>query len=146
MTLRQNELFFWKDEKQSVDAKVANLPVRRIAPEDCGRDDEKDLEEAMRLEERHPEKEFTVPIRFLRLGDKVLCGVPFETLSAISLRLKEANPEAVLTSITGGYEGYLPLREDFAHKGYECAFGATHVAPGTGDAVLECAIRESRTI
>lgn len=146
MTLRQNELFFWKDKNQSVNAKVVEIPVRRITLADCNRNEDDDLIEVQLLEARHPEKEFNLPLRFLRLGDKVLCGMPFEVLSGISLRLKEANPEAVLTSITGGYEGYLPMLKDFPHKGYECSFGATHVAPGTGDAALECAIRESRTI
>ena len=88
--------------------------------------------------------ELTMPLRFLRLGDKVLTGMPFEVVSAISLRLKEANPEAVLTSITGGYNGYMPLACDFPHKGYECSFGATHFAPGTGDKFLEYAIRETK--
>ena len=145
MTLRQNDLLFAKDKNQSVAMKTVELPVKRIAPEDCSLC-EVDLVDAMLRERRYPEKEFTMPLRFLRLGDKVLCGMPFEVLSAISLELKKANPEAVLVSITGGYNGYLPLQKEFPRRGYECSFGATHVAPGTGDAALECAIRESRTM
>lgn len=145
MTLRQNDLLFRKDDKQSVAMKVVELPVRRVEPGDCGIS-EADPLELMLLEKRFPEKEFNMPLRFLRLGDKVLCGMPFEVLSAISLELKKANPEAVLISVTGGYDGYLPLQKEFARKGYECSFGATHVAAGTGDAALKCAIEESRTI
>ena len=84
-----------------------------------------------------------MPLRFLRLGDKVLTGMPFEVLSAISLRLKEANPDAVLISITGGYNGYMPLAEEFPRQGYECSFGATHFAKGTGDKFLAAAIQGS---
>ena len=73
-------------------------------------------------------------------------GMPFEVLSIISLKLKEANPEAVLISVTGGYNGYLSLAEDFARQGYECSFGFTHFAPGTGDTALKTAIEESLLI
>ena len=96
------------------------------------------------LARSYPGKKFTMPLRLLRLGDMVLAGMPFEVLSAISLRLKEANPEAVLISITGGYNGYLPLALEFPRGGYESSFGATHFAPGTGDKFLETAIEESK--
>ena len=141
LTLRQNELFFQPDKKQSVAMKVVDLPVKRIAPVE-GRGEKGTLAEKLLLKE-YPEEKQLMPLRFLRLGDKVLCGMPFEVLSAISLQLKEANPEAVLISVTGGYNGYLPLQFEFAREGYETAFGATHFAPGTGDAALKCAIEES---
>lgn len=98
------------------------------------------------IAQTYPGRKFTMPLRFLRLGDKVLTGMPFEVLSIISLKLKEANPEAVLISVTGGYNGYLPLAEDFARQGYECSFGFTHFAPGTGDTALKTAIEESLLI
>lgn len=144
MTLRQNELLFRKDQNQSIAMKVAELPVRRIDVAE-GDGEKGSLAERLLLQD-YPEKEQVMPLRFLRLGDKVLTGMPFEVLSAISLKLKEANPEAVLISVTGGYNGYLPLEYEFARKGYECSFGATHFAPGTGDAALKCAIEESKTL
>ncbi len=145
MTLRQNELLFRQDKKQIVAMKVVELPFRRIEPEDSFKE-EIDPVTLMLHERSYPEKEFTMPLRFLRLGDKVLCGMPFEVLSAISLELKKENPEAVLISVTGGYNGYLPLQKEFPRQGYEASFGATHVAPGSGDAALACAVRESLTM
>ena len=100
--------------------------------------------ESRYLAKTYPGMNFTMPLRFLRLGEKVLTGMPFEVLSAISLRLKEANPEAVLISITGGYNGYMPLELEFPRGGYESSFGATDFAPGTGDKFLEYAIEHSK--
>ena len=159
LTLQQNMRLFRKDKKQCLAMKVVDVPVQ-LPPELDHANAEKNFQEAHKnkdpqeafylasrlLARAYPAMEFTMPLRFLRLGDKVLTGMPFEVLSAISLRLKEANPEAVLTSITGGYNGYLPLACDFPREGYECSFGATHFAPGTGDKFLEEAIAESKTI
>ena len=159
LTLQQNELLFKEDKKQSVAMKVVELPVE-LPPELDYENAEKNYQEAEKnnspdlahavaarfIAQTYPAKKFTVPLRFLRLGDKVLTGMPFEVLSAISLKLKEANPEAVLISITGGYNGYLPLAEEFPKEGYECSFGATHFAQGTGDAALKCALEESAGI
>ena len=157
LTLQQNELLFKEDKKKSIAMKVLDVPVE--LPEELDYENaEKNYEKAEKnnapdlpfhlasrfLAKSYPGKKFTMPLRFLRLGDKVLTGMPFEVLSAISLRLKEANPEAVLISITGGYNGYMPLAEEFPRQGYECSFGATHFARGTGDKFLEAAIRGSR--
>ena len=156
LTIQQNELLFKQDKSTSIAMKVVDLPVE-LPPEVDYENAEKNYQEAEKnnspdldrciaarfIAKTYPGRNFTMPLRFLRLGDKVLTGMPFEVLSAISLKLKEANPEAVLISVTGGYNGYLPLAEDFPREGYECSFGATHFARGTGDAALKCAIAES---
>jgi hypothetical protein len=159
LTLQQNMRLFKQDKKQSVAMKVVEFPVELPAELDY-ENAEKNYQEAEKLRspdlehciaarfiaQTYPGRHFTMPLRFLRLGDKVLTGMPFEVLSIISLKLKEANPEAVLISVTGGYNGYLPLAEDFARQGYECSFGFTHFAPGTGDTALKTAIEESLLI
>ena len=157
MTLRLNERRFRRDSRQDVAMKVVDVPVS-LSPELDYDNAEKNYQEAeknqatdlqFRIESRYlaktyPGMNFTMPLRFLRLGEKVLTGMPFEVLSAISLRLKEANPEAVLISITGGYNGYMPLELEFPRGGYESSFGATDFAPGTGDKFLEYAIEHSK--
>ena len=71
----------------------------------------------------YPEDRFPLPLRLLRLGSKVLVGMPFEVLTEIGLRLKRACPNAELISITGGYEGYLPLAKEYRRGGYEATLG-----------------------
>ncbi len=71
----------------------------------------------------YPEDRFSLPLRLLRLGSKVLVGMPFEVLTEIGLRLKRACPNAELISITGGYEGYLPLAKEYRRGGYEATLG-----------------------
>ena len=85
---------------------------------------------------RFASKEFDIPIQLLRLGRHVIVGLPFEVLTAIGLELRAACPEAVIASITGGYESYLPLASDFPKGGYETDNGA-NFAPETGNRVLE---------
>jgi len=75
----------------------------------------------------------------VRLGDKVLVGVPFEVVSAIGLALKKACPNAVMTTLTGGNEMYLPTAADFQNGGYETEWGA-NFAPETGDNIAAAAI------
>ncbi len=71
----------------------------------------------------YPEDTVQIPLRLMRLGSKVLVGMPFEVLTEIGLKLREACPEAVLTSITGGYDGYLPLAKEYKRGGYEATMG-----------------------
>ena len=88
----------------------------------------------------YPSDDVEVPLRLLRLGSKVLVGLPFEVLTEIGLRLRKACPEAVLTSITGGYDGYLPLAKDYKYGGYETVTGARFNV-NAGDRVLAAAIK-----
>ena len=76
----------------------------------------------------------------------MLAGMPFEVLSEISTRLKAANPNAVLISITGGFNGYLPLEHEFDKGGYEPSPGGTHFAKGTAEKFLYAAIKNTLDI
>ena len=87
----------------------------------------------------YPQDNTELPLRLMRLGDKVLVGMPFEVLTEIGLRLRKACPNAILTTITGGYEGYLPLAVDYPRGGYETTLGP-YFQQGTGDRFLLAAI------
>jgi hypothetical protein len=48
--------------------------------------------------------------QLLRIGRRVsIACLPFEVLAEFALRAKAANPSAMIVTISGGYEGYMPL-------------------------------------
>jgi len=86
---------------------------------------------------QYPENTWEIPTQFVRLGDITLVGLPFEVLSEISRRMKQAHPSSVLVSCAGGYQGYLPLDHETPKGGYEVGEGSNHFVSGTGDRLLE---------
>jgi len=86
-----------------------------------------------------PSDNVNVPIRMMRLGDKVLVGFPFETLTSVAKRLCEACPNVVVTTLTGGYEGYLPLLCEFPQGGYEATMGYVF-RQGSAEKILDAVI------
>ncbi len=91
----------------------------------------------------YPTDRVELPIHLMRLGTKILVGMPVETFSEINLRLCKACPNVVMTTLTGGYEGYMPLAKDYRRGGYEVTMGArfNHRA---GDDLLAAAIKAVR--
>ncbi len=87
---------------------------------------------------QYPSDTLNMPLQFLRFGDHTLVGLPFECLSLVGERLRAACPNTIMTSITGGYEGYLPLQEQFAYGGYEVS--GNHFTQNTGDRYLAASI------
>lgn len=96
------------------------------------------------LTKRFAANEFDIPIQMLRLGDRILVGLPFEILTDVGRKLREACPDALIISITGGYEGYLPLASDYEIGGYETETEA-HFQPDTGDRILAECIKAVRS-
>ena len=154
-TLRLNELAFRKIDCPKLSSTVIAVPVtlrqeydfaqaeqnyRRAEAGNCTPEELYWRREAWLCCRKYPAESSTLPLRLLQLGDQVLTGMPFEVLSGIALRLREAVPNAVLVSITGGYQGYLPLQEEFPLGGYEVSLGGTDFSPGTGDRFLQAAI------
>ena len=95
------------------------------------------------IAKRFQSKEFDIPIQLLQLGKKVLVCLPFEILTDLGQKLREACPEALIVSLTGGYEDYLPLAADFEKGGYETESEANFL-PDTGDRILAECIRRIR--
>lgn len=91
----------------------------------------------------YPQDKVELPMHLLRLGSKVLVGLPFEVLTEIGVRLRKACPNTVLTAITGGYEGYLPLAKEFPLGGYEVTLGA-RFQKRAGNEILAAAIKAVR--
>ena len=88
----------------------------------------------------YPNYDLTLPLQLLRLGSKVLVGTPYEVLTEIGTKLRAACPETVLTTLTGGAEGYLPLAKHYARGGYEANTGS-RFNKRAGDDFLAAAIK-----
>ena len=95
------------------------------------------------ITKRFGTKEFDIPVQLLRLGRRLLVGLPFEILTDFGQKLRAACPEALIVSMTGGYEDYLPLAADFEKGGYETESEANFL-PDTGDRILAECIRKIR--
>lgn len=85
----------------------------------------------------YPDNKFSIPIQFFKIGEIVFVSFPFEVVSEISLKLKEACPNAVIVSCAAGYQGYLPLAYQFAMGGYEAHSSECHFAEATGNILLK---------
>lgn len=88
--------------------------------------------------------EAELSIRLMQLGDRTIAALPFEVLTMIGTKIREAFPETAVVSCSCGYEGYLPLKEDFPKGGYETELGAAW-AEDTGDRVIETVIAAMKT-
>jgi hypothetical protein len=71
----------------------------------------------------------TVPLQVVRIGDFVICAIPFETFVEIGLDLKKRSPfpRTMVVSIANGYNGYLPTPEQHKLGGYETWLGTNRV-------------------
>jgi hypothetical protein len=71
----------------------------------------------------------TVPLQAVRIGDFVICAIPFETFVEIGLDLKKRSPfpRTMVVSIANGYNGYLPTPEHHKLGGYETWLGTNRV-------------------
>lgn len=71
----------------------------------------------------------TVPLQAVRIGDFVICAIPFETFVEIGLDLKKRSPfpRTMVVSIANGYNGYLPTTEHHKLGGYETWLGTNRV-------------------
>ena len=140
--VRLAERKFQKASKPALDFAIVNVPLKLRVKCDRKKADalwnaalekakgEKEYDENLgwitykyNFVKMYPSDDVEVPLRLMRLGTKVLVGMPFEVLTAIGVKLREACPNAVLTSITGGYEGYLPMSREYKRGGYEATWG-----------------------
>ena len=62
-------------------------------------------------------------------------------MTEIGTKLRKACPETVLTTLTGGAEGYLPLAKHYANGGYEADTGS-RFSKKAGDDFLAAAIKD----
>lgn len=68
-------------------------------------------------------------LQALRIGDTVICAIPFEVFVEIGLNLKKRSPfpRTIVVGLANGYGGYLPTPEQHKLGGYETWLGTNRV-------------------
>lgn len=80
-----------------------------------------------------PEPTLTVKLQAIRIGDFVICGIPFETFVEIGLDLKNRSPfpQTMVIGMANAKYGYLPTLEQHSLGGYETWLGTNQVQEDT---------------
>lgn len=75
----------------------------------------------------------TVKIQAIRIGDIMVCGIPFETFVETGLELKHRSPfpKTMVIGLANGRLGYLPTPEQHRLGGYETWLGTNIVQKDT---------------
>ena len=75
------------------------------------------------------EETLTVIVQAIRVGDLVVCGIPFEAFCEIGLDLKKRSPfpRTMVIGLANGRHGYLPTPEQHKLGGYETWIGTCSV-------------------
>jgi hypothetical protein len=78
-----------------------------------------------------------VKLQAIRLGDFVICGIPFETFVEIGLDLKQRSPFArtMVIGLANGRYGYLPTTAQQRLGGYETWLGTNKVQKDAADII-----------
>lgn len=84
--------------------------------------------QVVRYAERE-EETVVVKVQAIRIGDLVVCGIPFETIVEIGLELKDRSPfpQTMVIGLANGRHGYLPTPEQHRLGGYETWLGTNQV-------------------
>ena len=85
-----------------------------------------------------PEDTVDVILQTIRVGDVVLCAVPFETFAETGLELKQKSPfgRTIVIGIANGKHGYLPTPRHHELGGYETWLGTNQVQKDASEIVV----------
>jgi hypothetical protein len=85
-----------------------------------------------------PEETVDVIVQAIRVGDAVLCAVPFETFAETGLELKQKSPfgRTIVVGIANGRHGYLPTPRQHELGGYETWLGTNQVQKDASEIVV----------
>jgi hypothetical protein len=86
-----------------------------------------------------PEETVDVIVQAIRVGDAVLCAVPFETFAETGLELKQKSPfgRTIVVGIANGRHGYLPTPRQHELGGYETWLGTNTVQKDASEIVVK---------
>jgi hypothetical protein len=86
-----------------------------------------------------PEETVDVIVQAIRVGDAVLCAVPFETFAETGLELKQKSPfgRTIVIGIANGKHGYLPTPRQHELGGYETWLGTNQVQKDASEIVVK---------
>jgi len=85
-----------------------------------------------------PEETVDVILQTIRVGEAVLCAVPFETFAETGLELKQKSPfgRTIVIGIANGKHGYLPTPRHHELGGYETWLGTNQVQKDASEIVV----------
>ena len=85
-----------------------------------------------------PEETVDVILQTFRIGDAVVCGVPFETFAETGLELKQKSPfgRTIVVGLANGKHGYLPTPRQHELGGYETWLGTNQVQKDASEIVV----------
>ena len=87
-------------------------------------------------------KPLDAEVQVIALGDDVVwVALPGEMFVELGLELKKRSPfkHTIIVELANGSVGYIPTQRAFAEGSYEPL--AARCAPGSGEAIVECAVR-----
>ena len=86
-----------------------------------------------------PEETVDVILQTIRVGEAVLCAVPFETFAETGLELKQKSPfgRTIVIGIANGKHGYLPTPRHHELGGYETWLGTNQVQKDASEIVVQ---------
>ncbi|WP_417849200.1 neutral/alkaline non-lysosomal ceramidase N-terminal domain-containing protein [Thalassoglobus sp.] len=129
MLERKVELKYRRPSAEEVDAARKVLAVKDKAEIDSlPRLAQNYARRVVQFAERE-EETLTVKIQAIRIGDLVVCGIPFETFVETGLELKDRSPfpQTMVIGLANGRHGYLPTPEQHRLGGYETWLGTNQV-------------------
>jgi neutral ceramidase len=85
-----------------------------------------------------PEETIDVIVQAIRIGDGVICAVPFETFAETGLELKKKSPFArtIVVGLGNGRHGYLPTPAQHELGGYETWLGTNVVQKDASEIIV----------
>jgi hypothetical protein len=85
-----------------------------------------------------PEENVDVIVQVIKIGDAVICSVPFETFAETGLELKKKSPFArtIVVGLGNGRYGYLPTPAQHELGGYETWLGTNVVQKDASEIIV----------
>ena len=85
-----------------------------------------------------PEETLDIIVQVIKVGDIVLCAIPFETFAETGLELKKKSPfgRTIVVGLGNGKHGYLPTPAQHELGGYETWLGTNQVQKDASEIVV----------
>jgi neutral ceramidase len=79
----------------------------------------------------------------IRIGDAAVVGLPSEVFCELGMEVRRRSPArcTLVCELANDWFGYLPTRASFSEGGYEPSTGSTEFVPGSGERLVEEAVR-----
>ena len=84
----------------------------------------------------------------IRLGDAAIVGLPGEVFCEHGFAIKQQSPakHTFVIELANDAVGYFPTKQAFGEGGYEITPGATNYQPGSGEKLVESAVKQLKAL